>query len=651
MNRIVFSICLLIGNLSLFAQSKIAGVVNSYYSVNFIDSTLQSAQLKSSSSLKAGDKVLLIQMKGATIDQSNTNNFGAITNYNSAGNYEILTICRVDNRMVYFSNPFLNSYNNNGNIQLIKIAEYPNGVELTGNLNAKNWNGNTGGVVIISTPKTIDLKNFNIDVSGAGFRGGTAVTSGGGCLFISSTTRYTDKNSLNDKAHKGEGIAEFIAGKECSRGPQANGGGGGNNHNGGGGGGANYGAGGIGGQRVKSTNFTCGSVTGLSANQLQFSLNGSRAYLGGGGGAGHGNNPGVSGEGGLNGGGIVILIANNIVGQTGSGILANGVSALANAENEGGGGGGAGGSIFLNIKKWNGPIAVNANGGNGSSVTNIGTGNCSGPGGAGGGGIIGFTNLFQPNGITVSAKGGQSGKIISSSQSNCTIGGRNGAGNGGTGAIKTSIALNNNSILKPTVTKKQLACNSFTSPSLKYTWITSGSYNDTLSNQAGCDSIINFNLTILPIDTAVLLNEQTLTANDKNLKYQWIDCDGKLPLPADTLASFSPQQNGNYALVVSNGQCSDTSNCYNITGVNLKNYFSKSELVSIFPNPFTASFKILYHLDQPAELEVLNPLGQVEQKQTICCKQELTILAKQQGIYLVRIKLNNAILHWKVTGF
>lgn len=40
------------------------------------------------------------------------------------------------------------------------------------------------------------------------------------------------------------------------------------------------------------------------------------------------------------------------------------------------------------------------------------------------------------------------------------------------------------------------ACSSYTSPSGLYTYTTSGSYNDTLSNSSGCDSILTINLTI-----------------------------------------------------------------------------------------------------------------------------------------------------------
>jgi hypothetical protein len=40
------------------------------------------------------------------------------------------------------------------------------------------------------------------------------------------------------------------------------------------------------------------------------------------------------------------------------------------------------------------------------------------------------------------------------------------------------------------------ACDSYTSPSTKYTWTASGTYTDTLTNQYGCDSIMSVNLTI-----------------------------------------------------------------------------------------------------------------------------------------------------------
>jgi PKD repeat protein len=41
-----------------------------------------------------------------------------------------------------------------------------------------------------------------------------------------------------------------------------------------------------------------------------------------------------------------------------------------------------------------------------------------------------------------------------------------------------------------------LECDSYVSPSGNYTWLTNGTYQDTISNTAGCDSVITVNLTI-----------------------------------------------------------------------------------------------------------------------------------------------------------
>lgn len=62
---------------------------------------------------------------------------------------------------------------------------------------------------------------------------------------------------------------------------------------------------------------------------------------------------------------------------------------------------------------------------------------------------------------------------------------------------KDSFAAINLMINKTSIVNLVLeGCDSLVSPSAKYTWKTSGLYTDTLTNQFGCDSILNINLTI-----------------------------------------------------------------------------------------------------------------------------------------------------------
>src|SRR5687768_8984175 len=91
-----------------FSQTtNISGIVNSYHSVIGISTT--AANLDNVSGLAYGNTVLLIQMKGASINTSNTASFGDTTSLNYAGNYEVATICYVSNDTVYFFNELINN--------------------------------------------------------------------------------------------------------------------------------------------------------------------------------------------------------------------------------------------------------------------------------------------------------------------------------------------------------------------------------------------------------------------------------------------------------------------------------------------------------------------------------------------------------------
>ena len=61
-------------------------------------------------------------------------------------------------------------------------------------------------------------------------------------------------------------------------------------------------------------------------------------------------------------------------------------------------------------------------------------------------------------------------------------------------------------------------------------------------------------------------------------------------IPGATSKVFTPTVNGSYAVVVNNNGCSDTSGCYNVTGVNVSDVLAPS--VSVFPNPTTGRLNI-----------------------------------------------------------
>lgn len=102
----------------------------------------------------------------------------------------------------------------------------------------------------------------------------------------------------------------------------------------------------------------------------------------------------------------------------------------------------------------------------------------------------------------------------------------------------------------------------------------------------GCDSTVITELTIDPVvNTATTLSGLTIMANATGVTYQWIDCgNGNSPIAGETNQSFTTLQNGQFAVVITQGTCSDTSECVLIDHVSLDDIaFGKT--IRMYPNP------------------------------------------------------------------
>jgi ribosomal protein S11 len=392
-----------------FSQTtNISGIVNTYHSVIGISTT--AAKLDNVSGLSYGNTVLIIQMKGASINTANNASFGDTTSLNYAGNYEIATICSVSNDSVYFFNQLINNYDVNYKVQLVKFGEYYS-ANVTDTVKAQSWNSSTGkgGVLAIKVEEDLTL-NAPLFADSTGYKGAAFYLHSGTCGFfnpVGSGYAYdATSSSASNGAYKGEGVADVPTNLDGARGAPANGGGGGNNHNNGGGGGANLVAGGNGGGNFSTGPTGCtGNYQGQGGKALKTWSN-TKIFMGGGGGAGHANST-VQTYAGGNGGGIIIVIAKNIIGN-GYKISANGQAGRSTSY-DGASGGGAGGTVIMNITNtYSGSLTIQVNGGNGGNEDDDNSsGRCYGAGGGGSGGIIYFNGSVPA--ISTSYTGGTAG--------------------------------------------------------------------------------------------------------------------------------------------------------------------------------------------------------------------------------------------------
>ena len=412
-----------------------------------------------------GDLLLVVQMQGAQMDTTDTNAYGTITNYHSAGLFEWVHVKQIITSMgvIEIENKnggLQNQYDASGHVQIVRVPQYGKlTIQAGASVAAPAWDGKQGGVIAVQA-QTL-LLDGTVDASGLGFRAGMADAG----TTITGTNKYVSLLP-QDGAPKGEGIAGFVSEYDLlqgryGRGAPANGGGGGDAYKAGGGGGANGSNGNLwNGQGVMDVSLTdwqtawkldpfyvtnaifanasgggrggysqslnvldptatgpgqapwggdarkeVGGLGGHSLNSTGPNL--PRLFLGGGGGAGHhGGGTGFERHGGR-GGGMICISAKEI---SGIGTLqANGEAGESAAVSYGAGGGGGGGSIFVNAKNLQG-IQLLARGGNGGSHDSSGA-EANGPGGGGGGGFVAFSGGT----ITVDVAAGLAGNTASAS--------------------------------------------------------------------------------------------------------------------------------------------------------------------------------------------------------------------------------------------
>lgn len=145
-----------------------------------------------------------------------------------------------------------------------------------------------------------------------------------------------------------------------------------------------------------------------------------------------------------------------------------------------------------------------------------------------------------------------------------------------------------------------------------YQWIDGMTYTEdnntatfTTQSATGCDSIVELNLKINNVDTGVSVINSTLEAIASNAQFQWFNCDSGVPISGANAAIFAPESNGNYAVIVTQDACSDTSRCFSIMNVGQSD-LSKNQLL-IFPNPTSKSFSLI--LDGAFDYEIYDCKG------------------------------------------
>ena len=121
---------------------------------------------------------------------------------------------------------------------------------------------------------------------------------------------------------------------------------------------------------------------------------------------------------------------------------------------------------------------------------------------------------------------------------------------------------------------------------------------------------MTIDLTVTTVDPTVTVANGIYTANGTGT-YQWIDCSTGSAISGETGQSFTPTANGDYAVVITNGSCTDTSACTAIFNIGI-NEIPNTLVLSAYPNPTTGQVVIsMKEMQNELTVNVLNITGKI----------------------------------------
>lgn len=175
-------------------------------------------------------------------------------------------------------------------------------------------------------------------------------------------------------------------------------------------------------------------------------------------------------------------------------------------------------------------------------------------------------------------------------------------------------------------------------------------HTSNLQTVNSCDSIVQTTVSIHQVDTNTSQSGVVLNATAVGSSYQWVDCNNNYAfITGETNSSYTATSNGNYAVVVDDGICTDTSSCMTVVGVGI-NQLDNKVRVKLYPNPTSTSVNIqLNEVKKGAVLNLYNNIGAlVLEKPISAILTTINVGELPQGVYLITINNGGKLINERI---
>jgi surface protein len=138
----------------------------------------------------------------------------------------------------------------------------------------------------------------------------------------------------------------------------------------------------------------------------------------------------------------------------------------------------------------------------------------------------------------------------------------------------------------------------------------------------------------IDVSTSIASDNITIVASNAGQTYQWIDCNTGQALVNETNQNFTPTYGSDFAVIITENGCSDTSACVNSTvgigEVTINNFF-------LYPNPTSnGDFAISYE-GELRKVELIDMLGRIASVEVDLKSKTVSGSILDNGTYIVRL--------------
>jgi len=175
-----------------------------------------------------------------------------------------------------------------------------------------------------------------------------------------------------------------------------------------------------------------------------------------------------------------------------------------------------------------------------------------------------------------------------------------------------------------------------------------GTYSVTITDNNLC--LVAADTTLIAgihIDLSYSVTANTITSNYPFGNFEWMDCTDNSILSNETNFSYTANQNGVYAAIISTLGCFDTTECIAISGLGFEE--NSSVTFNIFPNPTNGNITLNLSSSLNALVEIIDMNGKIINSKHMNTETNYFDLSGfENGIYFVKVKTNTELITKKI---